>query len=495
MELQQALQLAAEKRNFILMSDSYKYGHADQYPPQTTTVYSYMEARGAELGLDRYTVFAGLQPVLMDLFSGVRITMEDIDVAETIINAHVPNGKFNRKGWEFIVNECGGKLPLRIKALPEGTICSTGIPLITVENTRPEAYWLTNFVETILLNVYSSINVATISHQMMAIIRHYMKVSGGNMDGCVYKLHDFGARSVSNALTAGQLGCAHLSNSMGTDTVQSIIFAAKYYGVDYMPAFSIPASEHSTMTSWGAAREPRALANMIDSYDGVISCVSDSYNIYQAVAHYYGNILKDKILERDGCLVVRPDSGNPVSVLCGDKSMHHDDKVLEKLMHKGLLQILWEKFGGTVNEAGYRVLNNKVRLIQGDGINIMTLKDICRAIVEKGYSIENIAFGSGGGLLAKHDRDTFKWAFKCSYTSNIFGEMDVFKSPIGQDDKRSKKGMFKVVKEDGTLVCVNHLDEREDVLQTVFEDGDLLVKTTLGEIRQRIADHEASRNM
>lgn len=494
MELSQALKIAAENNNIILMGDSYKYGHADQYPPETSTVYSYMEARGAELGLDRYTVFVGLQAFLIEYLSGVRVTMENIDVAETIINAHVPNGKFNRVGWEYIVKECGGKLPIEIKALPEGTICSTGIPLITVVNTRPQVAWLTNFMETVLLNVYSSINVATISHQMMSIVRHYMKVSGGNMEGCPFKLHDFGARSVSNPITAGQLGFSHLCNSMGTDTVQSIIHAAKYYGVEDMPAFSIPASEHSTMTSWGKEREPRALANMLDTYEGIISCVSDSYNIYFAVDRLYGNVLKDKILARNGCLVVRPDSGNPVSVLCGDKSLHHDDKRLELLMHKGLLQILWEKFGGTTNEKGYKVLNDKIRLIQGDGINIMTLKDICRAIVEKGFSIENIAFGSGGGLLSKHDRDTFKWAFKCSFTQNIFGEIDVFKSPIGQDDKRSKKGMLKVVEEDGSLICTDWKDERPDCLQTVFRNGNILVKTSLNEIRERIASYESSKN-
>jgi nicotinamide phosphoribosyltransferase len=286
-------------------------------------------------------------------------------------------------------------------------------------------------------------------------------------------LHDFGFRGVSSVESSGLGGSSHIINFMGTDTVSAILFAQEFYNTENPLAFSIPASEHSTITSWGEPFEVKAMENMLDSYPtGLVACVSDSFDIIRACRDYWGIALRDKILSRDGRLVIRPDSGDPVQTL------------------KQIFHILWDKFGGTTNDKGFKVLDPHVRVIQGDGVNFESISDICEMMIEEGFSIENIAFGMGGALLQKVDRDTQKFAFKCSSITINGEEAEVRKNPIEinekgervQSFKKSKAGRLKLV--NGQTVEHSH-DEELDELVEVFLNGKVMKEWTFEEVRER----------
>lgn len=451
--------------NICLLTDSYKVSHYKQYPPGTRHVYSYFESRSGSVYPE--IVFFGLQYWLEQYLTGAVVTAEKIDEAEAMFKTHFfGQDVFNRAGWEHILAKHGGRLPVVIKAVPEGTVVPTSNVLMTVENTDPEAYWLTNWLETLLVQVWYPSTVATQSRFMKKELLKYLEKTG-DPSLIDFKLHDFGFRGVTCPEQAAIGGAAHLVNFSGTDTVPGLLLARKFYGAE-MPGFSIPAAEHSTITSWGEENEVRAMKNMLTQYPtGFVACVSDSFNIWNACSDYWGGSLKEKVLARDGVLVVRPDSGDPPSVVVG------------------VLMILAEKFGSHLNEKGFRVLHPKVRVIQGDGIDHQMMVNVMQAVVEKGFSVDNIAFGSGGGLLQKMNRDTQRFAFKCS-SINVDGtERDVFKRPITAGDKKSKAGRFKLIETNGQLETVPNETAGTDVLVTVFENGEMVNRCGFEEIRRR----------
>lgn len=452
------------------MTDSYKVSHFKQYPKGTQNVYSYFESRG---GMFPETVFFGLQYYLKEYLSKP-ITKEMIDEAESFFEAHFGSKElFNRAGWEHILKEHDGYLPVVIKAVPEGTVVPNHNVLMTVENTDPECYWLTNYLETVLAQVWYGCTVATISREMKKLILKYLDKTG-DPSLIDFKLHDFGFRGVSSVESSGVGGCAHLVNFMGTDTMSALVAAKKYYDSE-MAGFSIPASEHSTITSWGQQGECEAFENMIDQYgdNAIYACVSDSYDIYRACKEYWGNRLKDKVLNAKGTLVVRPDSGVPhlVVVKC--------------------LDILGEKFGYSINEKGYKVLNPKVRVIQGDGIDYEETRKILATMEREGWSADNVAFGMGGGLLQKLNRDTQKFAFKCSSAIVNGNEREVFKCPVTDNGKLSKKGRLSLIKLDNPAPyeakysTKTGSDHEKDELVTVFENGKVTKSYSLNEVRER----------
>jgi nicotinamide phosphoribosyltransferase len=372
----------------------------------------------------------GLQPFLIDVLSRP-ITMGDIDEAEAICAAH--GEPFNRAGWEMILRDHGGFLPIAISALPEGMIVPTGVPLVQVETTDPRLPWLATFIETALLRaIWYPTTVATISRQCRLIIAAGLDKTSDDPQGQLpFKLHDFGARGVSSGQSAALGGMAHLVNFMGTDTMEALLAARRYYGAD-MAGFSIPAAEHSTMTSWGRAREQDAYANMLDAFDGLVAVVSDSYDLDAALTGIWGGALRDKVLARKGTLVVRPDSGDPV----------------ETPMRA--IKTLWDAFGGTVNAKGYRVLDSHVRVIQGDGMTPDTIARLIARLIEEGFAIDNITFGMGGGLLQQVNRDTLRFAMKANAMRDADGLWrDVAKAPA----KASKAGRQAVVRRDGRLAA------------------------------------------
>lgn len=457
--------------NPLLFTDSYKMSHFRQYPAGVEHVYSYFESRGSDAAFGfTETVFFGLQ-YLLDNLAGAYFTAADIDDAERLCHLHFGNDRsFNRAGWEHILHTHGGRLPVRIRAVPEGTVVPTHNCLMTIENTDPACYWLTNWLETQLVQVWYPTTVATQSRAMKKTLLASLRQSGdpATID---FRLHDFGCRGVSSLETAA-LGCAaHLVHFRGTDTLPGLELVARSYGEECGGA-SIPASEHSTITSWGEEHELDAMRNMLAQYpEGMVACVSDSFDIFRACGEYWGGALRDQVMQRDGTLVIRPDSGDPATVLCR------------------VLDILGEKFPTSVNSKGYKVLDPHVRVIQGDGIDFHSLGQILRAITDAGWSADNLIFGSGGGLLQKVNRDTLKFAFKCS-SIVVNGEpRDVYKRPVTDNGKKSKSGRFKLVRgENGdalTFRTVLETESGDDVLETVFENGEVVKRMTLAEVRQR----------
>lgn len=458
--------------NLILRTDSYKFTHWKQYPPGTERVYSYFESRGGKWA---EVVFFGLQYYLKRFFEGQVVSRRAIDEAEAMISRHFANPSlFYRRGWEHILEVHDGRLPVSIRAAPEGTPVPCHNVLMTVENTDPACYWLPNYIETLLVQVWYGCTVATQSREMRKLLLNYLRRTG-DPDLVDFKIHDFGFRGVSSVETAGVGGAAHLLSFQGTDTFEAIMVARDYYG-EPMAGFSIPAAEHSTITAWGKAHEVDAMRNMLDQFpQGTVAVVSDSYDIFEACETIWGDALRDRVLARDGCVVIRPDSGDPPTVLAaGDRNV---------------LDILAKKFGYTVNAKGYKVLDPHIRVIQSDGVDFDMLESVLSAVQKAGYSADNIAFGSGGGLLQKLNRDTLRFAFKCAAVTVDGVERAVFKSPVTDREKRSKSGRMKLVKRDGPLGVVYQTvkaeEPGEDQLVEVFRDGKILREWSYSDVRRR----------
>lgn len=465
-----------EKPNIILLTDSYKLTHAPQYPQGTTKIYSYLESRG---GTFDNTVFFGLQYYLEKYLRGKVLEQWMIDEAAEFCDTHFGNGEiFNRAGWQRLLDKHGGILPVSIKAVPEGTVVAVKNVLATVENTDNEFPWLTNVLETLLLKVWYPITVATLSRECKRVIKAGLEKSADDCSGLLFKLHDFGYRGTSSEESAALGAAAHMVNFMGTDTVAGLLLLQRFY-VEPMAGYSIPASEHSTMTSWTRDREVDAYRNMLKRYPkGLVACVSDSYDIYKACSDLWGGTLKEEVLSRDGTLVIRPDSGEPSVVL------------------PRILNILWEKFGGIVNTKGYKVLDSHVRVIWGDGINLQSIPEILDCVMKEGFSTDNLAMGMGGALLQQINRDTQKFAFKCSLAVINGEEVEVYKDPVDDHGKVSKKGRLALYSRPcyglnpGELTTVTRCRSKEfadsiDQMQEVFRDGQVLVHHKLSDIRRR----------
>ncbi|OGG59748.1 nicotinate phosphoribosyltransferase [Candidatus Kaiserbacteria bacterium RIFCSPHIGHO2_01_FULL_56_24] len=459
---------ALAETNAVELTDSYKVSHWKQYPPGTRRIYSFFESRG---GLFPGVTFFGLQYLLKRYLSGSVVTRENVEEAAEDFALHFGNPDiYNRAGWERILKVHDGRIPVRIRAVPEGTTVPTKNVLMTIENTDPELPWITNYVETILTHVWYPSTVATQSREMRKLINTFLEETG-DPSLVDFKMHDFGFRGVSCVEQAGIGGAAHLVSFKGTDTFQGIRVARKYYN-ERMAGFSIPAAEHSTITSWGKENEAKAFENMLDTFPtGLVAVVSDSYDIFAACKGLWGTQLREKVLARDGTLVVRPDSGEPTDVVV---------KVLD---------LLGESFGYAVNGKGFKVLNPKIRVIQGDGIDFAMLGNVLEAMKKAGWSADNIAFGSGGGLLQKLDRDTQKFAFKCSATEIDGKWQDVMKDPVTDSGKRSKAGRLALVRENGSYRTVLESEASRlglaNELVPVFEDGRLLIDQSFADVRAR----------
>lgn len=468
--------------NLILKTDSYKLTHWAQYPPRTTMVYSYFESRhGATWP---YTVFFGLQYLIKRYLEGEVITAEKIDEAERVVAAHMGSAEmFNRAGWEFILNEYGGRLPIRIAAVPEGTVVGESNVLMTVENTDPSCYWLTNYLETLLTHVWYPSTVATLSLATKLMMRDYLRATASTFDALPFMLHDFGYRGVSSDESAGIGGLAHLINFSGTDTVEALVTAMDYYYGDLTNlAFSVAATEHSIMTAEGQEGEVRVLDRLLETYPtGILSVVADSYNIYDFAAEVVKR--KDQILARDGRFVLRPDS-----ITDADPTPHE--------LVVTLLNELYDHFPGGHNGLGYRVLDPHIRLLWGDGIGHDGIEEILRWMTNENYSAENIVFGMGGGLLQKVNRDTQRFAFKASAMVQAAQIVRVRKNPL-DPSKASKAGflaLYPQVPDGGqftTSYTTREIDGNErdtaGILRTVFMNGELMRPTTFDEVRDRTA--------
>jgi nicotinamide phosphoribosyltransferase len=463
--------------NLLLNTDSYKASHWLQYPPGTDATFFYVESRG---GIHDRTVFFGLQAILKEYLAHP-VTHADVDQARDVFAAH--GEPFNEAGWRDIVDRHGGHLPLRIRAVPEGTVVPTHQALMTIESTDPQAFWVPSYVETMLLRIWYPITVATISWHAKQTIRQFLERTSDDPAGQLpFKLHDFGSRGVSSVESAALGGAAHLVNFLGTDTVSGLVLAKAHYH-EPMAGFSIPAAEHSTITSWGREHEVDAYRNMLRQFakpGAIVAVVSDSYDIFHAIREHWGTTLRQEVIASGATVVIRPDSGDPVAVV-----------------HQ-CLELLDDAFGHTVNGKGYRVLNH-VRVIQGDGINPTSLRAILERITSAGYATDNLAFGMGGALLQRLDRDTQKFALKCSAARVDGAWIDVYKDPVTDKGKQSKRGRmtlllhreyggFRTVPVPPAAASLDDVEKPagyEDAMVTVWEDGRLLRDWTFAEIRAR----------
>lgn len=439
--------------NIMLNVDSYKVSMWKQYPPGTEYVYSYIESRGGKF--DR-TVFFGLQIFLKEYLSKP-ITKAQINEAAEFWTAH--GEPFNKQGWNYILKKHNGFLPVAIRAVPEGTVVPTHNVLLTIVNTDPECFWLTTWLETALLRaIWYPTTVATTSYVCKQAIKSaYVKSSDSDKSTIDFKLVDFGARGVSSMESSGIGGAAHLLSFKATDNMTGILYAKKYYGAD-MPGYSIPAAEHSTITSWERDHEVDAYRNMIQQFGkpgSMFAVVSDSYDIYNAASNIWGNVLKEEVLSSGATLVVRPDSGDATKV------------PIE------IVEALAEKFGYTTNSKGYKVLPDCIRVLQGDGIDVESLPRILDGLLAAGFAADNISFGMGGGLLQHVNRDTQRFAMKCSAIC-VNGEWrDVYKDPIGDSGKSSKRGRMILLKKNGTYSTEPLVSICHDEMQEVYYVGEL----------------------
>jgi nicotinamide phosphoribosyltransferase len=450
--------------NLILLTDSYKVTHWRQYPPGTECVYSYFESRG---GRFPEVVFFGLQYILDHYLAGEKIDSASIEEAEELCAAHFGDATlFHRAGWERIRDVHGGRLPVSIRAVPEGTLVPNHNVLMTLENTDPECFWLTNYLESLLVQTWYASTVATQSRQARAIIERFLEETG-DPGLAPQKLQDFGFRGVSSVESAAIGGVGHLVSFEGTDNLVACRLAREVYACD-MAGSSIPASEHSTITAWGRSGEADAFRNMLEQFpSGVIACVSDSYDIYRACTELWGDALRDRVLARNGTLVVRPDSGDPPEVV------------------SEVLRRLGDAFGSEQNAKGYRLLPPQVRVIQGDGVDLTVIEAVLERMQREGWSADNVAFGMGGALLQKLNRDTQRFAFKCSEAVVDRTSRPVHKDPVTDSGKRSRAGRLALCRDsDGRLYTAAAPDEG-DQLEEVFRDGRVLRRQTLADIRKR----------
>lgn len=449
--------------NFNLLSDHYKYTHHLQLPPGTEYMYSYLESRG---GMFNETMFFGLQFFLKKLQDNP-ITKQDIDEMEELCMTIFGFNYFNKQGWKHIVDKHGGNLPLRIRAVPEGLVVPVSNCLVTMENTDPLVPWLVGFVETHLMQTWYPQTVATLSYQIKKLIDEYSQIAGERVSP--FHLNDFGYRGVSSEESAMIGGAAHLVNFLGTDTIAGIIGLINNYGAKNTDSIghSVMATEHSTTTIYTKDGEKQAYEHFLNTApdEAILSVVADSYNIWNAI-NLFGGPLKKQILQRKGKLVIRPDSGDPVETTAQ------------------CLTMLNNHFPGGLTKNGYSLLDPHVGIIYGDGINYESIKKILSRVISMGFAPSNVVFGMGGGLLQQVNRDTQKFAFKCS-AAKVGGQWrDVYKDPITDSGKRSKKGRLKLIKLPDGYHTVSENHPEKDVLETVFENGKITKLYTLDEVRK-----------
>jgi nicotinamide phosphoribosyltransferase len=485
------LKLLEKPENLILCSDAYKYSHHKFYGSSMTKMISYLESRGGKFS---ETVFVGLNVILKKYLEGIAITKEEVDEAyEYLGTKHGVFGRedvFDRTKFDYIVDNYGGRLPIRIKAVPEGTVVGTKNVLMTIESLDENCAWLTNLLETLLLQVWYPITVATLSREVRKVVTNAFKNSTDYDNNLInflidYVLNDFGFRGVSSVESAGIGGLGHLVNFRGSDNIMASKYIIENYNTLTVFGQSIPATEHSIMTLRGEEGELELMKRVLTLYPtGIVACVSDSYNIFRACKHYWGGELKDLILSRPSepgnQLVIRPDSGHVLNTL------------------KEVFDILFEAFGYTVNSKGYKVLPPQVRVIQGDGVNLDSIIDIYALLEKEKISPENLALGMGGKLLqAGIDRDTQNFATKACFAILDGEEVNVQKNPTEMDEnglitrsfKKSKSGKLKLVKtETGYTTLTSNdvgFETAKDELVEVFNTGVITTEWTFEEIRER----------
>lgn len=404
--------------NLINLSDSYKFSHFNQYLKGTEIVHSYLMSRGGEYD---EIVMHGLLYILKKY---LELSMDSKDIREAGLLAMKHGVPFYKEGWEYIIAKWNGSLPIEIKALPEGTIAKPNQPLLTIENTDPNCAWLVGYLETLLLKIWYPITVASKSLAVKKMLLKHWERTTDDVAGVDFAYHNFGDRGSTSVEAAAIGGVAHLTQFKGTDNFNCLEHSNHYYDGKYQ-GYSIPATEHSTVTSWGRENEFEMIENYLETYKSypIIACVLDSYDIYKAVDFVTSGAMKEKIESADyPVFVIRPDSGEPLFIIATILGTLLRNKVSYKL-----------------NSKGYKLFD-KYRIIWGDGITLKTIDEILNMTEEHGFSAQNFAFGSGGDLMQNVNRDTCKFAIKCSAIKINDEWRDVYKDPITDQGKKSLRG-------------------------------------------------------
>lgn len=478
----------------VLLKDGYKVGHKFQYPSDTTEVYSNLTPRTTRRGADStHVAFFGLQYFLMEYLVH-RFNVDFFDrPRDEVVNAY--ERRIRNYLGPMDVSHIGelhdlGYLPLRIKALPEGTLVPYGVPVLTIVNTHPQFFWLTNMLETLMSSVlWKASTSATTALAFRRTFDQYARLTGSDPAFVPWQGHDFSFRGMCGVEDAAVSGAAHLLSFTGTDTIPAIDFLEQYYGADAdteLIGGSVAATEHSVMCMTEPTGECDTFRRLLTEVypNGIVSIVSDTWDLWKVLTEYLPSI-RDKVLARDGKLVIRPDSGDPVKIVCGDPLAPPG-----RPEHYGVVALLRTVFGGTRNAKGFIELDPHVGVIYGDGISPARQRAILQGLADKGFASSNIVMGMGSFTYQYVTRDVDGWAVKATAgRTTSRGLIPIFKDPVTDDGgKKSARGLLRVDRDhSGELVL--HQDQSEEqekqgLLEVVYEDGKLLRRQTLAEIRK-----------
>lgn len=490
-----------EKLSPLLLCDFYKISHREQYPDKTEVVYSTWTPRGSRIrGVDSAVAFGFqyfIKKYLIEFFNETFFNRKKEDIIadyERIIRGTLGVANPPTKHIEDLHDL--GYLPLCIKAVDEGTLVPMRVPMLTIHNTDPRFYWLTNYIETLAsCEMWQPTTSATIAREYRKILDKYALETVGNTDFVPFQGHDFSMRGMSCLQAAMSSGAGHLLSFVGTDTIPAVMFAENYYNANVekeMIGVSVPATEHSVMCAHGQNEFETYKQLITKTYPtGIISIVSDTWDLWKVLSDVIAP-LKDEILARDGGpesmdkVVIRPDSGDPVKIVCGDP---HGETEAER---KGVVEILYDIFGGEMTEKGYIQLDPHIGCIYGDAITLGRCEAICEGLAQKGFASTNMVFGIGSYTYQYNTRDTLGFALKSTLCVVAGDEKQIFKDPKTDDGvKKSQKGRVFVYNNDGVLAYSDghYLKDNlsSDLLKTVFENGKLLVDHTFADIKARLS--------
>lgn len=485
--------------NPLNFADGYKIGHKQQYPQGTELVYSNWTPRGSRIKDVNHVVLFGLQYFCQKyLVQDWKKNFFDqpkqkvVSLYKRRVENYLGVGSIAYGHIEALHDL--GYLPLEIKAIPEGHTVPLRCPMLTMRNTLPEFFWLTNYIETIMSSVlWMPCTSATIALQYRKILEKYANETGGDLDFVKWQGHDFSFRGMPGLEAAMMSGAAHLLSFVGTDTIPAIDFLEEYYEANSdkeLIGNSVPATEHSVMCAGGQENEFGTFERLITEVypNGIVSVVSDSWDFWQVVTDFLPK-LKDKIMSRNGKLVIRPDSGDPVDILCGCP-LNHPTSATNISESKGLIECLWEIFEGTINEQGYKVLDSHIGAIYGDSITLERCEEICKRLKSKGFASTNVVFGIGSYTYQYNTRDTFGFAIKATYCEINGVGKEIFKNPKTDNGlKRSLKGLIQLERRGLEYRAYDQQtweQETQGSLRTVFLNSQLYHQDSLSVIRERI---------
>lgn len=480
--------------NALLNTDGYKVDHRRQYPEGTSLVYSNWTPRKSRIPNVDEVVFFGLQYFIK------RYLIEDFKVnffakpKEEILRTYTRRIDTylgpNAVGSDHIAALHDlGYLPMVIKALPEGTSVPLRVPMCTMYNTKPEFFWLTNYFETLLsTTLWLPCNSATIAREYRRKLDRFAGATSSQEEFVDWQAHDFSMRGMGGVEAAMLSGAGHLLSFHGSDTIPAIELLEQYYNADATKETiggTVAATEHSVMCMGTDAGELATFERLITEVypNGIVSVVSDTWDLWKVLTEYLPS-LKEKVLARNGKLVIRPDSGDPADILCGDPNAPQGPA------QEGVIRLLWKTFGGTTNAKGFRELDGHIGAIYGDSITLERAEEICSRLMQNGFASTNVVLGIGSYTYQFNTRDTFGFAMKATYGEVKESGRAIFKDPVTDDGtKRSAKGLLKIVKKDGQYALeddVSWKEEQEGELREVFRDGKLLIEDDLASIRQRV---------